>query len=677
MQMGKLGEKKAPAHLRRKEPDLVFGVRRPLPANMLPLTREVGQALAHEAEESRRRRGVKELRQEDYDEATSEVSRKLAELYGKASIPTVKSLEIRKKVKQLWELRKTEQKKMSVKSFKGVRRQKSKNGKVKVGWNDVKDNLFEVADKDKNVSNLEKPFLLDQRSSRKMVIGNEDKKETKKIVKKLDKKEKEIKAKEKEEVRKNDFSKKICDLNDNETEDDTSEKESSDSEVNMEIRGVNKRTREEVKAKRKKEENIVETMDRFAMSSSSVAHLINEVKAGEEIITEENMQKVLTKSNISKMKKRVRKRKFEEMKGIEIEGLMIDERIDKTRTCVGVGEKGHKRFKVVKEEHCAVVGFGSKLPGGSCFLGHMSPELRTGRGLAQATHQFTLQRQIKLVSPGTTLSDGCSKLAGHKTGVHAELEELRGEALQRVFCVSHMLERPWAKLFEVTDGKTSGPESWTGPIGQEIVTPVWERPLVQDFEAFPNPELLLMIENMSPEVLRSLKHDYIYMIEMGRGLMTGHLAPRWAEMQAGTCSNVRWTNPQSRTARLWMSTASPTSQHRRLCFFLVYVYIPTLIESKMRNTLPQGPVHFLSLVRRVELHCTEEEKEFLQPILQFNSYQAHPECVLLAMLASEKVAEREKGVKEILRLRSLKKKKPRGRKKVRKWKVSQISTLLL
>ena len=48
-----------------------------------------------------------------------------------------------------------------------------------------------------------------------------------------------------------------------------------------------------------------------------------------------------------------------------------------------------------------------------------------------------------------------------------------------------------------------------------------------------------------------------------------------------------------------MSTASPTSQHRRLCYFLVYVYIPTLIESKMQNTKTQGPVHILNVVRRV------------------------------------------------------------------------------
>ena len=101
-------------------------------------------------------------------------------------------------------------------------------------------------------------------------------------------------------------------------------------------------------------------------------------------------------------------------------------------------------------------------------------------------------------------------MSGYKTGTHAELEELWGEAMQRNLCVSRMLERPWGNMFQVLDGKTTGPESWTGPIGQEIVTSVLEQPLFEEplfEESFPNPELLMKIQNMSPEVLRSLKSD--------------------------------------------------------------------------------------------------------------------------------------------------------------------------
>ena len=93
---------------------------------------------------------------------------------------------------------------------------------------------------------------------------------------------------------------------------------------------------------------------------------------------------------------------------------------------------------------------------------------------------------------------------------------------------------------------------------------------------------------MNQKVLDSLKHDYIYMIEIGRGLITGKLKARWADIKAGNCSNLCWTNPQSRAGRLWMSTHNPSAEQRLLMNHLVYVYIPTLIEIKMGNLLTLG-----------------------------------------------------------------------------------------
>ena len=74
------------------------------------------------------------------------------------------------------------------------------------------------------------------------------------------------------------------------------------------------------------------------------------------------------------------------------------------------------------------------------------------------------------------------------------------------------------------------------------MTEVWKLPVV-NYEAFPNPPLLALIESMPKEVLSQLKHDYIYLLEMGSGLKIGNLDGRLEEMQAGTCSTVWWTNP--------------------------------------------------------------------------------------------------------------------------------------
>ena len=95
----------------------------------------------------------------------------------------------------------------------------------------------------------------------------------------------------------------------------------------------------------------------------------------------------------------------------------------------------------------------------------------------------------------------------------------------------------------------------------------------------------------------------------------------------------------------------------------------SFIKVRLRNKIVEGPKHLLLYVQLVEKYCLEEEKAVVQPILQYNGYQAHPECVILSMVGSQDREERRKGVEEILRIRKLKIYKIRGAKKIRKFKV--------
>ena len=80
------GQSNPPASLRRREPDPVFGMRKALPTKVLPLVREVGQALVFEAEEERLRKVMKE---NDSGHATKVASEQVLAFYKKASIPTL------------------------------------------------------------------------------------------------------------------------------------------------------------------------------------------------------------------------------------------------------------------------------------------------------------------------------------------------------------------------------------------------------------------------------------------------------------------------------------------------------------------------------------------------------------------------------------------------------------
>ena len=304
------------------------------------------------------------------------------------------------------------------------------------------------------------------------------------------------------------------------------------------------------------------------------------------------------------MRKKVRRSKVEEVKGMKISAVMFDERIDKTKCEVGIGIKGKKRYNVQKEEHCAIVGYP-----GEHYLGHVVPKGGTAKELAETLHEF-LSSRTDIAELSVSMSDGCNKMGGWKSGCHAELEELIERPLQRGFCMAHAVEKPYEHLFHYYDGKTTGPESWSGDIGKELMKEVWLLDVV-DFVPVINPELLSLIEGMSPEVLAGLSHDVRYLIEQLRAVTSGVSTERWTAMKAGKMATVRWTNPQSRLLRLYQSTEEPSFAMQRLVNFLVYVYGPTFLSVRIYNNLSKGSNHLLQEVTAVSDNCTEAEKEVI------------------------------------------------------------------
>lgn len=64
--------------------------------------------------------------------------------------------------------------------------------------------------------------------------------------------------------------------------------------------------------------------------------------------------------------------------------------------------------------------------------------------------------------------DGTVINTERKGGVIRCLEDKLGRSLQWIICLLHFNELPFRSLFEVIDGVTSGPKSFTGPIGLKL-----------------------------------------------------------------------------------------------------------------------------------------------------------------------------------------------------------------
>ena len=154
--------------LRPTEDVFLDGVPAPLLTRKLPRVGEVALAM--------------ELYKLDCKDSPKEAKKKVAEdilnMYKKASIPTINPLKIAQKVEWVQELVKERRKDMvNDKRFNrervmGKHRKKSGNGKKKMKYVEVKDELVKVAAKD--IPEMEKEFYTDQLGERKMEIGSTD-----------------------------------------------------------------------------------------------------------------------------------------------------------------------------------------------------------------------------------------------------------------------------------------------------------------------------------------------------------------------------------------------------------------------------------------------------------------------------------------------------------------------
>ena len=120
---------------------------------------------------------------------------------------------------------------------------------------------------------------------------------------------------------------------------------------------------------------------------------------------------------------------------------------------------GNHHRQAVIEEHYVIVGE----PNG-CHRSYVMSEDGTGYKIATSVYSA-----IKDIAPKQKLkivgSDETAEMTGKSKGFIASLDTLIERPLQWVVCLLHLNELPLRHVFQNLDGITSGPDSFSGPIG--------------------------------------------------------------------------------------------------------------------------------------------------------------------------------------------------------------------
>ncbi|KAF0288495.1 hypothetical protein FJT64_013150 [Amphibalanus amphitrite] len=294
-------------------------------------------------------------------------------------------------------------------------------------------------------------------------------------------------------------------------------------------------------------------------------------------------------------------------------------------------EAAHRKGSTV-EEHVVVLS-----EPGSRYVTHFTPESGRALDLLNELHSVSEQFDGDVRVLGC---DGTAVNTGAKGGVCRLFELVTGNPVHWFICQLHGNELNLRHLFLSLDGATSGPRSFSGPIGKACSGDVWEREVVA-FEPVPG-----STPDLPPDVVQQLSTDQQLLHQLASAVQNGSVDPATARRRIGPLNHARWLTLATRLLRLYMATADPSRALRDLVQFVVCHYVPMWFYIRKNGSCDRGPQNLLRSVALLR-ELPQRSQTVIQPVIQRNGFWAHPEQILLAMVADEDRAVRERAVRLI------------------------------
>lgn len=473
--------------------------------------------------------------------------------------------------------------------------------------------------KQKKVPAREHNFLIDQRSTRKMIIGGVDTIATAKMNKGLQRK-----------ACQSSLLSEPCDGPQNRLLFSPSGSESTtSSEHNDNFDSPTKKVKTEpLKKKKVNYDLLAKTCDRFGVSDRVAAAIVSAV-------LQPTTAEVVDKNKIRRQRELSRKCAIQRAKVSSVPALYFDGRKDKTLV---LSKKNGKIYKsTVLEEHISLI----KEPGTE-FLGYISPVSGTSKCVEKSIVDYFLEQNISTDDLVAVGCDGTNVNVGRQGGIIRLLEKRFNRPLQWIVCLLHMNELPFRHLFQHMDGKTSGPQTFAGPIGK-LLENCEERSVVQ-YQPIPGELPDVTVEELSVD------QKYLYQIVLA--VITGEFPTDLGNKSPGKMSHARWLTRANRVMRLYVSTISPSEKLVVLATFVVKAYAPTWFSIKTHPTCKDGARHLHKLIAATR-YLPDQLKAVVDPVIQRNGYFAHPENLLLSMLTDTQQHIRELAARCILKARSI------------------------
>jgi len=311
-------------------------------------------------------------------------------------------------------------------------------------------------------------------------------------------------------------------------------------------------------------------------------------------------------------------------------------------------EGERKLRKATKPEHHLTFTVES---GGSMgnYLCHRNIPLKgaTGQVLADTTLSV-LKENDSEEALLAILMDNTSLNTGRFNGVHSKLEAMLCRPLHLIGCSLHFNELPLKSILKKLDGCTTGPKTFTGPIGIMTSKDSWLQP-IENFE--PIPVDLSHVE-LSDDM--NISHDQQLLYQYSLSISGTTVDKKWLHRRIGPQNHARWLTLAVRIMSAYMRTPTPSVTLKQLAVYVATVYAPAWFEFKIKPFLSQCPEILHRMIARLkQMNCPDKE-EIVKESFQRNAYFLLPENFIYSLLCSNDRDLRKLGWMRVLESRSSK-----------------------
>lgn len=375
--------------------------------------------------------------------------------------------------------------------------------------------------------------------------------------------------------------------------------------------------------------------DRYGVSDRATAAIASSVLHDVGLITDSDVSHVIDKNKIRREKQNVRAELCSKSDEFPLQGLYLDGRKDDTLVVDLAHSKRFRRVK--KEEHYSLI----QEPG-SVYIGHVTPTSGSSEDIVTSIISYLSGRGISLEKLVVIGCDGTAVNTGWKNGLIRRIEIHLGKPLQWAVCLLHFNELPFRHLFQYLDGKSTGPKSLRGPIGEKL-SGCEKRPVI-GFKS---------IGCQIPTIDRSiLSKDQQYLLDISMAIKSGNCKEDLAVRDPGPLSHSRWLTTANRTLRLYLSEESPTPELQEIVVFILKSYMPMWFSIKTSKYFTEGPKLVYQSIQSSR-YLPEDLRNIVDPVIERNGFFAHPEHLMLAMTQDNTKHIRDLGLRRILKARQL------------------------